>query len=207
MRVVVRNGRKPLREKMLRPEAVTQPGRSTLRFRERPFDMVIVGFFCVNLFFVTYFVDIEQLTIADPYHFSYPLWPPHFFVNLVHSYGSRYDPLLMARPPFWKMLIWIDAVVFGPFYAVAIYALVRGREWIRVPAVFWAGMMTTDVLVILAQERYGVYRTPDFPMVLALNLPWLILPIVVGARMTLRSHPFSQAVVASEADTPERERV
>ena len=171
--------------------------RRTLRLRERPLDVVIVAFFCVNLFFITYFVDIEQLTIADPYHFRYPIWPPHFFVNLVHSYGQRYDPLLMARPPFWKMLIWIDAVIFGPFYAVAIYAFVRGREWIRVPAVFWGGMMTTDVLVILAEERFGIYRTPHFAMVLVLNLPWLILPLVVATRMTRHAHPFTRTVAAS----------
>ncbi len=165
--------------------------RKALRFRERRFDMVVVAFFCVNLFFITYFVDIEQLTVANPYHFRYPLWPPPFFVNLVHSYGRRYDPLLMARPPFWKMLIWIDAVGFGPFYAVAVYAFVRGREWIRVPAVFWAGMMTTDVLVILSQELYGAYKSPDFPVVAALNFPWLALPVVVAIRMAVRPHPFS----------------
>ena len=170
--------------------------RRTLRLRERPLDVVIVAFFCVNLFFITYFVDIEQLTIADPYHFRYPIWPPRFFVNLVHSYGQHYDPLLMARPPFWKMLIWIDAVIFGPFYAVAIYAFVRGREWIRVPAVFWGGMMTTDVLVILAEERFGIYQTPHFAMVLALNLPWLILPLVVTSHMTRHAHPFTRTVAA-----------
>ena len=59
----------------------------------------MLAFFAVNLCFITYFVDIEQLTIPNPYHFTCPLWPPRFFVDMVHSYGNRYDPLLirMAR--------------------------------------------------------------------------------------------------------------
>lgn len=64
-------------------------------------------FFLVNLCFITYFVDIEQLTIANPAHFRSPVWPPRPIVEMVHAYGRRHDALLMARPPFWKMLIWM----------------------------------------------------------------------------------------------------
>lgn len=47
-----------------------------LPLRARPFDLVIVAFFIINLLFITYVVDFEQLIIADPYYFMYPLWPP-----------------------------------------------------------------------------------------------------------------------------------
>jgi hypothetical protein len=39
------------------------------------------------------------------------------------------------------------------------------------------------------EERYGVTPTPNFPLVLALNLPWLLLPLAVIARMW-RDRPF-----------------
>ena len=82
------------------------PGvRHAVPLRERKYDWILLAFFAVNLFFITYFVDIEQLTIANPYHFTYPAWPPHSIVNMVHSYGHKYDPLLMARPAFWRMTI------------------------------------------------------------------------------------------------------
>ena len=146
--------------------------------RERPWDVVIVAFFLVNLCFVTYLVEIEQLTTANPAHFRFPLWPPRPIVEMVHAYGRRYAPLPMARPPLWKMLIWIDVLGFGHFYAVAVavavavYAFVRGREWIRTPAIFWSGLMVTD-----RRARHpfpGAQRTvghPHFGIVLALNLP------------------------------------
>jgi len=115
--------------------------RERVPLRQRRYDLIFVAFFAVNLAFITYFVDIEQLTVADPAHLRYPAWPPHWAVDLVHWYGRRYDPLLMARPQWWRMTIWIDVLYFGPFYLAAIVSFVRGADRIRVWALVWAGMM------------------------------------------------------------------
>ena len=77
-------------------------------------------------------------------------------VDLVHWYGNHYDPLLMARPPFWRMTIWIDVIFFGPFYCARSTRSCAGRDWIRVPALVWSGTMLANVLIILMDERYGV---------------------------------------------------
>jgi hypothetical protein len=164
--------------------------------RERKVDLLFLLFFVINLGFVTYIVDLEQLVIADPSHFTYPVWPPAPLVDLVHSYGHSLDPLLLARPPFWRMTIWIDVLFFGPFYAFAIYAFIRGRSWIRVPALVWSGMMLSNVLIILMEERYGTSATPHFGLVLLLNLPWLAVPIGMIARMR-RDRPFERSAPAA----------
>ena len=164
--------------------------RRAVPLRRRLTDLAFVAFFVVNVGFVTYVVDLEQLVIDDPGRFSYPLWPPPPLVDLVHWYGREFDPLLMARPAFWRMTIWIDVIYFGPFYLAAIYAFVRGRDWIRVPALFWSGLMTANVLIILMEERYGAYATPEFGTVLALNVPWLLAPAAMLLRMR-RDHPFT----------------
>jgi len=156
----------------------------------------MLAFFAVNLLFITYIVDIEQLTIANPAHFSYPIWPPRPFVHLIHSYGRNYDPLLLARPAFWRMTIWIDVIWNGPFYALAIYAICRGRGWIRVPALVWCGSMTAVVLIILSEEYSGAHATPHFGFVLALNVPWLLLPLATAIRMA-RDHPFTEPVAVT----------
>src|SRR4029434_9612659 len=123
-------------------------------------------------------------------HFDYPVWPPAPMVDLVHWYGTRYDPLLMARPPFCRMTIWIDVLFFGPFYLSALYAFVRGRDWIRVPALVWSGTMLANVSIILMDERYGATPAPNFAFVLALNLPWLLMPVAMIGRMR-HDHPFT----------------
>jgi hypothetical protein len=175
-------------------------GRQVIPLRSRKVDWILLAFFAVNLFFITYFVDVEQLTVANPLHFSYPAWPPRAIVDMVHSYGQKYDPLLMARPAFWRMTIWIDVLWNGPFYVAAIYAISRGREWIRVPALVWSGSMSAVVLIILAEEYNGIHATPHFPIVLLLNVPWLALPLGTIIRMA-REHPFTR-LAATTAPVP-----
>jgi hypothetical protein len=161
--------------------------------RERKIDFLFLAFFVVNLGFITYIIDLEQIVIADPAHFTYPVWPPAPLIDLVHWYGNHYDPLLMARPPFWRMTIWIDVIAFGPFYAAAIYAFIRGRNWIRVPALVWSGVMLANVLIILMDERYGVTPAPTFGLVVAANALWLLMPVAMVLRLR-RDNPFQRAV-------------
>ena len=44
---------------------------------------------------------------------------------------------------------------FGVFYFVLIYAFVRGREWIRLPVIFYAGMIVMGTGLYLAVGALG----------------------------------------------------
>jgi len=173
--------------------AETSPVRRLIPLARRRLDLFFVAFFLVNLGFITYIVDFEQIAIPTVVHFTYPLWPPAPLVDLVHWWGHTFDPLLIARPPWWKATIWIDALFFGPFYAVAIYAYLKGREWIRIPSIIWASVLVTNVIIILSEELTGPYATPQPLVVLLANLPWLIVPLAVIARMARAEHPFTAA--------------
>jgi hypothetical protein len=155
-------------------------------------------FFFVNILFITYIVDLEQLVIPDTANFTYPLWPPRAAVDLIHWWGETFDPVLMARPAWWKTTIWIDSLFFGPFYIVAIYAYIKGKEWIRIPSIIYGSTLVTIVLIILSEERYGVHATPQFPIVLLFNLPWLLFPIYVIIRMWRAPHPFTREAVSED---------
>ncbi|HUZ36423.1 MAG TPA: hypothetical protein VMV17_08840 [Streptosporangiaceae bacterium] len=50
----------------------TAAARRPVPLRRRRVDWVLLAFFAVNLCFITYFVDIEQLTVASAAHFHYP---------------------------------------------------------------------------------------------------------------------------------------
>jgi hypothetical protein len=157
----------------------------------RPWDIAILVFFCVNLFFITYIVDLEQLVIADADHFHYPLWPPAAMIDLVHWYGRSFDPVLIARPAWWRATIWIDALFFGPFYAVAIYAYTKGKTWIRLPSIVWASVMLTNVSIILFEEVFGEHASPQLPRVFLSNAAWVIFPLIVMWRMWRSATPFN----------------
>jgi len=165
---------------------------TTIPLGERRLDLAFIVFFAINLGFITYIVDIEQLTVADPSHFSYPLWPPPPLVDMVHWWGRSFDPALMAREPWWRATIWLDVLGFGPFYAFAIYAFVKGRDFIRTPAIAWAGVMFANVTIILFEELLGAHKTPRPGVVVAANIPWLLMPWLVVARLSASAHPFSR---------------
>ena len=165
--------------------------RTPIPFRQRRLDWLFVFFFVINFFFITYVVDLEQLVIANPTQYRQPAWPPPVMLKIIHAYGSTYDPLLMARPQWWKQTIWLDVLFYGPFYFVAILAFLRGSEWIRLPAIFYSGMMFADVFIILGEEIAGPHATPHLAIVTALNLPWLLLPLLLTARLW-KEHPFTR---------------
>jgi hypothetical protein len=167
--------------------------RQTIPLRERPIDWVLLAFFAVNLGFITYVVDLEQLVIANPHDFAYPAWPPRVLVDMVHWWGNNFDPLQNARPPWWRATIWLDVLLFGPFYAAAIWAIVKGREWIRVPAIFWSGVMFANVSIIMFEELVGPHATPAPVIVTLANLPWWLLPFFVTWRFGRSEHPFTRA--------------
>jgi hypothetical protein len=165
---------------------------TTIPLGERRLDFAFIVFFAINLGFITYIVDIEQLTVADPSHFSYPLWPPPPLVDMVHWWGRSFDPALMAREPWWRATIWLDVLGFGPFYVFAIYAFVKGRSFIRVPAFVWSGVMFANVTIILFEELLGAHKTPRPGIVVAANIPWLLMPWLVVARLARSEHPFAR---------------
>ncbi len=158
---------------------------------KRPMDIAIIIFFIINLFFITYIVDLEQLMITDPNHFNFPTWPPARMVDLVHWYRRNFDPVLMARPTWWRATIWIDSLFFGPFYAFAIYAFIKGENWIRFGSIIWASVMLTNVTIILFEEVNGEHATPALFRVLLSNAAWIIFPLIVLYRMWRSVYPFS----------------
>ena len=165
--------------------------RKALPLSKRKIDLVILAFFWINIVFVTYMIDVEQLVIADPETFDYPAWPPAFMVDLVHWWGDNFDPLLMARPAWWRMTIWIDSLFFGPFYIVAIYAYTKGKQWIRIPSIVYASVMLTNVTIILGEEFIGEHATTAPWIVLGANLAWLVVPLVILYRMGRDPQPFT----------------
>ena len=159
--------------------------------KKRPLDIAILGFFFFNAVFITYFFDLEQVVIPNTAHFTYPVWPPPFLVDVAHWWGRHFDPLLYARPVWWRATIWIDVLLFGPFYFIAIYAFAKGKNWIRLPCIIYSSVMLTNVSIILSEEIWGPHATPQILAVLGANASWIIFPVLIIGRMWQSDQPFS----------------
>ena len=171
--------------------------RAIIPLSQRRGDILIIAFFLVNLLFITYIVDLEQFIIPNNAHFTYPIWPPRALVDLFHWYGRTYDPLIVLRPVWWRATIWLDVLVFGPFYVFAIYAYIRGREWIRIPSIIYSSVLLTNLVIIFSEEFAGPNASPYPLIVLLENLAWVIFPIYIIYRMWRSPHPFTRPAQAT----------
>jgi len=166
--------------------------RQTIPLKERKSDYIYLAFFLLNLLYITYIVDLEQLVIRDPDHFSYPLWPLPFLVDMVHWWGRSFDPLQWARPMWWKATIWLDVLFFGPYYVAAIYAFIKGKEWIRIPTFIYSSILFTNVFIIMTEEYWGPHATGSPLIVTLANAPWFLIPVFLIWKMWKNEHPFTR---------------
>ena len=166
--------------------------RKPIPLNERRLDYIYIAFLLVNLLVITYIIDLEQLVVKDPANFKYPFWPLPFFVDLVHWWGNTFDPLLMARPMWWKATIWLDILFFGPYYLAASYAFIKGKDWIRIPTIIYSSILFTNVFIILSEEIAGTIVAKNLPMVLMANAAWILFPVFLVWKMWKHPFPFTK---------------
>jgi hypothetical protein len=118
----------------------------------------------------------------------------NFFVQSNYWYAHDADPLF-AHPPDWMRIVTgLSAFVYLPFYVVLVVSLLRGHNWIQLPAVIYATMIVTLTgIVVFGVEFFGepALRTPDPAKFLAFNLPYVLVPLVLLVRMRSPS-PFTR---------------
>jgi hypothetical protein len=155
-------------------------------------------------------------TLAAP-GVSRELLQSYWWAPLRDAYWQwcQVDPLLCVNPAWMKAMnalspvfcaarvacvrVWLaflthlSARADGPFYVVALYAIATGKEWIRVPCMCYAWGLFVTLTVILYDERFGDFRTPNFTIVLLANLPyWIPLPLFIMYRFAFTDHPFTR---------------
>ncbi|MBN2156468.1 MAG: SDR family NAD(P)-dependent oxidoreductase [Candidatus Lokiarchaeota archaeon] len=128
--------------------------------------------------------------------FKYPIWPPKAIIDLNHWVG-QFDPALLDRPVWWRATIWIDVLVFGPFYAFAAFAYITGKKWIRIPSIMWATMMLTNVTIIMFSEFFDplYVSNPYWWVVISANVMWIIMAILTLIRIIIYPTTFERAIL------------
>ena len=115
---------------------------------------------------------------------------PHFWARANWWYAQGTDPLLLRPPTGLRVQVAISAFVFGPFYLLLVYAFVAGKNWIRMPAIVYVSAMTYGMLLLFGAEFLGDLPPTNVPKFLAFNLPYLVIPLLLGYRMR-RPRPFA----------------
>ena len=178
-----------------------------LRERRRDWFFIVVFAIFASASFVT---DSVQLVSRPDPHSNYVI--ARYVYN---TYVATVDPILAASPRFLQVTGGgVSALLFGVCYLVLVYAFARGRDWIRLPAVFFAGMMVMALSVYLSVGLFGDaqlfrmacgatysgfdYKFLNIPAGLSLNLVHPVVALLLVARMW-RPHPFTRTGAAAPA--------
>lgn len=145
-----------------------------MSLRRRPFDCALVA--ALALFAFTSLV-------MEPYFVFGDIGHPHDLLGRGWRWYARFDPAFLDRPLWLRIVCGIDLFVFGPFYLLAVYAFWRARNWIRVPFFVMAGIIVYSTVVYFLWEILGESARANIPVVIAVNIPYSIVPIVAAVRL------------------------
>ena len=156
---------------------------AVLSMRHRPFDVLLVAWFALcafpSLVMEMYIVLGVDLAAATD-----PLGRAWYF------YASSWDPIFLDTPLWLRVMCTIDAFVFGAFYPLLVYALVKGLNWIRIPALLYSAAIVYSTLVYFGVEVIGESGRADLLMVFVINLPYTVFPLALAWRMRM-PEPFT----------------
>lgn len=154
----------------------------TLDIAKRPRDWFFVCFF---LFF------FYSSMSSDGWHATGAVDAMTFWGrgNLWYARAAG-DSFFLDDALFSRINTGISAFVFGPFYLVVAYAFLRGRNWIRLPALIYVGAMVHGVVEFVYWE-YALGAAPTHAAVFwAFNGPYLVVPLLLAWRVW-KPQPFT----------------
>ena len=123
---------------------------------------------------------------------NYPIWPPKPLVKGLHElWAPNFDNLVIARPVFYKTYMWMEVFLFGPFYLIASIAIIKKKDWIRMPCIIYASFMMCKILVLMAEGTFGQWKSPCPLVYNAAHSAYLIIPALLIAHCWINEHPFS----------------
>lgn len=109
-------------------------------------------------------------------------------------YAATTDPLFMNPPVWMRFVTGLSAFVYGPFYVLLVYCLLKGKNGIQLPSVIYATMISSITgIIVFGVEFFGEpqYRTPNALKFLLFNLPYVLLPLLLLIRMR-KPFPFTR---------------
>lgn len=145
----------------------------------RPLDLALVLFFSVSVVYGVLFSLPEGLGV--PVAPDSP-WPP---LRALHGWAASQEPAHLDPPPNLIASCLFDGLFQAPVLLFVIWGLVRLRGWLRPLGLVYAGAATTNMFFYFTQTFLGEHPPPNVAYYLAFNLPWLVAPMVLGARLLL----------------------
>lgn len=150
---------------------------ATPALRRRPVDIGLIAFFAVSVAYGLLFSLPEGLGV--PVSADSP-WPP---LRALYAWAIAQEPAHLAPPPGLIASCLFDSLFQAPLLIALIDGLARARDWVRAPALFYAGAAVTNMFFYFFTTFAGPTPPPHPVVYLPYNLPWLFAPMLLAWRM------------------------
>jgi hypothetical protein len=101
-------------------------------------------------------------------------------------YAKTFDPVFLNLPFWLRIVCSLDTLLFGPFYAVSVFAFAMGRpdeRWYARLALPMSGALLYSTIVYFAYEILVESHRASLFWVFMINLPWTLMPFLLILRL------------------------
>jgi hypothetical protein len=154
--------------------------------KARPLDAFLVASFVV--FAITSFVYEQYIVFGVDLASSTDLVGRSWY-----WYAHSFDPVFLDPPLWLRIMCGIDAYLFGACYPAFIYAFVKGRNWVRIPALIYGSAIVYSTLVYFGWEFLDPANRAHANLlaVFIVNIPYTVVPLLLMWRVRHET-PFVQ---------------
>mmetsp|Transcript_8873 Transcript_8873/g.24083 ORF Transcript_8873/g.24083 Transcript_8873/m.24083 type:complete len:149 (-) Transcript_8873:638-1084(-) len=118
------------------------------------------------------------------------IWPPRVVIDLFHWWCEQCDPVLRINYFWFKIETAYSTFLYAPFYPLAIYGFIYGKDWVRVPILMFAWGMLATCIPISLESVYGHVPSPNPGMFMAGYGAYLVFPFMLIIRL-FPENPFA----------------
>jgi hypothetical protein len=146
-------------------------------WNRRSYDLALAGFFVLCI--------VNGLVLSLPEGLGVPVapdspWPP---LRALYGWAISQEPAHLAPPPVLIASCLFDGLFQAPVLCFVVWGLLRERPWVRRLSLVYAAAAVTNMYFYFFTTFTGPTPPPDLAVYLPFNLPWLILPLLLGIRM------------------------
>jgi len=112
------------------------------------------------------------------YSLGHASFPPAQIRDALIWWCEEVDILYQKNPLWLSAMGVISPTFYAIFYLFAIYALIRGRSWIKTPGIMWASALGYSCIIIIIEGLFGQYPSPRPDLYLAAYAGYVIIPFL-----------------------------
>jgi len=150
------------------------------------FRWTLIGYFATHIP-ITLFVDLQGLI---------PSIYPASLSSLLAWYTNTFEDQLMKNPqPWFKSFLFAEAVFQLPFFFVALFGLLKKRNWVRIPSIIYGTHTATTVWPIMVETLAHTHSSYHNTLLLVLIYsPYFLFPAILAIYMAFVPTPFPHSL-------------